>query len=94
MSSLITTNTYFSLRCLCKRVDLQLQAVNIKEHGVEVLDLLGTLGNQLPLEAKELGQLSGHGVSHPGVDVHWNLLDPLRGLLSNFLNVYTTIRTG
>ena len=92
MSSLITTNTYFSLGCLSKRVDLQLQAVHIEEHGVEVLDLLGTLGNQLPLEPEELGQFSGHGVSDPSVDVHWDLLDPIRGLLSNLFNVNTTIR--
>ena len=71
-----------------------MQAVNIKEHGVEVLDLLRALGNQLPLEAKELGKLGGHGVCHAGVDVHRDFLDPVRGLLSNLLDVYTTIRAG
>ena len=71
-----------------------MQAVNIKEHGVEVLDLLRTLGNQLPLEAEELSKLGGHGVCHAGVDIHRDFLDPVRGLLSNLLDVYTTIRTG
>ena len=94
MPSLISLFTYFSLRCLCKRVDLQLQAVNVEEHGVEVLDLLGALGNQIPLEAEELCQLGGHDICHPGVDVHWDLLDPLGCLFSDLLNVYTTIRTG
>lgn len=93
MPSLISPFTYFSLRCLCKRVNFQLQAVDVEEHGVEVLDLLCTLGNQIPLEAKELSQLGGHGVCHPCVDVNWDLLDPLGCLLSNLLNVYTTIRT-
>ena len=94
MPSLISPLTYFSLRGLCKRVNLQLQAVNVEEHGVEVLDLLSALGNQIPLEAEELCQLGGHGICHSGVDVHWDLLDPLGCLFSNLLNVYTTIRTG
>ena len=84
--------TYFSLRCLCQWVDLQLKAVHVEEHGVQVLDLLSTLGHQLPLEAQELSQLGGHLVRDPGVDVHRHLLDPLWGPFSNFFNVYATVR--
>ena len=91
---LISLLTYFSLGCLRKRVDLQLQAVNVEEHGVKVFDLLCALGDQIPLEAKELGKLGGHGVCHAGVDVHRDFLDPVGGLLGNLLDVYTTIRTG
>merc|ERR1719268_323433 len=85
---------YLPLRCLCQWVDLQLKTVHVKEHGVQVLDLLSTLGHQLPLEAQELGELGGHLVRDPGVDVHRHLLDPLWGPFSNFFNVYATVRAG
>ena len=84
--------TYFSLRCLCQWVDLQLKTVHVEEHGVQVLDLLSTLGHQLSLEAQELGQLGGHLVRDSGVDVHRHLLDPLWGPFSNFFNVHATVR--
>ena len=37
------------------------------------LDLLGTLGHEVALEAEEHGELGGHRVRHPLVDVHGHL---------------------
>merc|ERR1719357_2363761 len=88
------SGVHLPLGCLCQWVDLQLKTVHIKEHGVQVLDLLSTLGHQLPLEAQELSQLGGHRVRDPSVDVHRHLLDPLWGPLCNFFNVYPTVRAG